>query len=63
MCASLAPEHLDGFIFGIEEFICHISVLGEYEQSNSKIWDPSNGPQQQSGDFVENKSMIFIKFQ
>jgi hypothetical protein len=34
----LAPEHLDGFIFGIQDLICHNSELAEYEHSNSKIW-------------------------
>jgi hypothetical protein len=51
------------FIFGIQEFIHHRSVLGEYKHSSSKYRDPSQEPQNKVAMFLKVAVAIVIKFQ
>jgi hypothetical protein len=47
------------FIFGIQEFIHHMSVPGEYEHSSSKNRGSWNEPNTQNCDILENGSSDF----
>jgi hypothetical protein len=47
------------FIFGIQEFIHHRSVSGEYEHSSSKNRAPSNAPPPKNCQYLEKSSNHF----
>jgi hypothetical protein len=47
------------FAFGTEDFIHHRYVLREHKQRSSKNSGPSDRPQKQNGDFLENGSNTF----
>jgi hypothetical protein len=47
------------FIFGIQEFVRHRSLRGEYEHSSFKNMCPSIEPQKLNSDVLENDSLRF----
>jgi hypothetical protein len=61
ICASLAPEYLDGFhpYLVVKNLFYHRSIPGEYERSSSKNFGSSQGPRSTKCDFLKNGCSVY----